>query len=126
MILGIGIDMVNVSRIEQMLSGMNRERFLERVFTEQEIEYCLKHRNPAQFFAARFSAKEATLKAFGKGMWRGIGFKEISVGKEKSGKPYLIFTGRALEEARKMGVTHSHIAISHIESIAISIVILEG
>ena len=97
MILGVGIDLVEVERVTELL-GKYSGRFAARVFTEEERAYCEKMAQPGQHYAARFAAKEAFLKAIGTGFAKGISWKEIGVVKLPSGEPVLELRGRALEE----------------------------
>jgi holo-[acyl-carrier protein] synthase len=125
MIIGVGIDSVSVSRIAGLIERYGR-RFLEKVFTEDEIEGGLGRRDSAQFFAARFAAREAFFKALGTGWGRGIPLKEVSVTREESGRPRLSLSRRALEAAESHGTSISHLSLSHEADMAQAIVILEG
>ena len=125
MIVGVGVDIVEISRIEKAL-GRQGQRFRARLFTENEIAYCESHRMPAQFYAARFAAKEAALKALGTGWSQGIQWVDIEVTRMTSGQPQLIFHGKALERATQMGVVRSWISLSHCDQHAIAQVILEA
>ena len=125
MIVGVGIDSVSISRIAGLIDRFGR-RFLEKVFTENEISEGLERRNAAQYFAARFAAREAFFKALGTGWGRGIPLKEVSVAREESGRPRLSLSSRALEAAESRGTSISHLSLSHEADIAQAIVILEG
>ena len=125
MIVGVGIDSVSISRIAGLIDRFGR-RFLEKVFTEDEISEGLERRNAAQYFAARFAAREAFFKALGTGWGRGIPLKEVSVAREESGRPFLSLSSRALEAAESRGTSISHLSLSHEADIAQAIVILEG
>ncbi len=125
MIVGVGIDSVSISRIAGLIDRFGR-RFLEKVFTEDEISEGLERRNSAQYFAARFAAREAFFKALGTGWGRGIPLKEVSVAREESGRPFLSLSSRALEAAESRGTSISHLSLSHEADIAQAIVILEG
>jgi holo-[acyl-carrier protein] synthase len=124
MILGIGIDLVEVSRIEQALT--RGERFRRRLFTPGEIEYCLRHKSPAKHFAARFAAKEAGMKALGTGWSNGVGWKDFEVRHDSRGRPLLVITGRAAELAVAMGATHSVLSLAHDGGFATAVAALEG
>src|SRR5688572_4562129 len=102
MIVGIGSDIAEVHRLREAIAR-HGERFLRRVFTEQEIQYCQSHRNTEERFAARFAAKEAAMKALGTGWRRGITWRDIEVCNAPNGKPTLILTGKALEICRSLG-----------------------
>src|SRR5271154_147593 len=95
MIVGIGIDIVNIERIEKLLEKSG-EQFLKKIFTPEEIKIAEKYKGKkyAAYFAKRFAAKEAVVKAFGTGIGK-IEFREISVEKEKSGKPVIKLKGKA-------------------------------
>jgi holo-[acyl-carrier protein] synthase len=125
-ILGTGIDMVDIDRVARSIERYGR-RFLERVYTAQEIVYCeRKRRNAAESYAARFAAKEAGAKALGTGMGFGVTWREIEVGREPAGRPLLVLHGRAAELAQAMGVQRSSLSITHTDTQAMAMVILES
>ena len=93
-VLGIGVDLVEVERIQHSLDRFG-ERFMNRVFTEGEIVYCQSMKFPARHFAARFAAKEAVSKAFGTGIGKAMGWRDIDVHKKESGEPFLVLHGGA-------------------------------
>ena len=93
MILGLGIDLVEVARIEKALA--KGERFTRRLFSPGEAAYCNRHKEPARHFAARFAAKEAGMKALGTGWSNGVGWKDFEVRHDPHGRPHLYVTGRA-------------------------------
>ncbi len=124
MIVGTGVDIVEVPRIEAAIGRFGR-RFLERIFTEDEIRYCESKANRVERFAARFAAKEAGLKAIGTGWRRGVGWKEVEVRREASGRPTLVFSGRAAEFAARLGVKRASLSLSHTAEHAVAQVILE-
>ena len=125
MIIGHGVDIVETSRIEQLL-GDHPERFLERVFTPGEQADSESNKRQLEHLAARFAAKEAALKALGTGWSQGIGWTDIEVVRADNGKPSLNITGRAAEIAAELGITSWHISLSHISTHAIASVIAEG
>ena len=125
MIVGVGIDSVSISRIARLIDRYGR-RFLEKIFAEDEISEGMERRDSAQYFAARFAAREAFFKALGTGWGRGIPLKEVSVTREESGKPLLSLSRRAKEAAESFGTSISHLSMSHEADIAQAIVILEG
>jgi holo-[acyl-carrier protein] synthase len=125
MVVGVGIDSVSISRIARLIE-MYGQRFLNKIFTEDEIAGGLGRRDSAQYFAARFAAREAFFKALGTGWGRGISLKEVSVTREESGRPLLSLSGRALEAAGSRGASISHLSLSHEAGTAQAIVILEG
>jgi holo-[acyl-carrier protein] synthase len=124
MIIGSGIDLVEIGRIQQ---SMNRYggRFLDRIFTRAEQAYCLRKRNSAESFAARFAAKEAGAKALGTGISFGVGWLEIEVVREPSGRPNIQFHGRAAQIAARLGATHAALSITHTADLAMASVLLE-
>jgi len=93
---GIGVDLVHLPRMREVIERW-QERFLTRVFTDQEIAYCRARRDPVPHFAARFAAKEAALKALGTGLRLGIRWRELEVRRERGQAPVLVLTGRSRE-----------------------------
>src|SRR5206468_212222 len=91
---GIGVDLVNIPRMRDVIDRW-QDRFLRRVFTEQEIAYCRARRDPVPHFAARFAAKEAALKALGTGLRLGVSWRELEVQREGGQAPTLVLTGRS-------------------------------
>lgn len=125
MILGHGIDIVSVKRVEEMVKKWGKH-FLKKVYARKEIEYCKKKKkNAFLHFASRFAAKEALLKAMGTGISNGIRLSEIEVGVKKSGAPILHLKGRTLDMAKKKGVKKMYLSLSDEEQTAIASVILE-
>ncbi len=124
MILGVGVDIVRVERIQKAFERFG-ERFLKRIYTEKEQAYCSKKKHAFESYAARFAVKEAAFKALGKGWSVCGGFKSAEIGNEKSGRPYIIFHGRAKRFAENAGVKNSHISITHDAGLAVVVVILE-
>jgi holo-[acyl-carrier protein] synthase len=124
-IIGSGVDIVETSRIADLL-GNHPERFLERCFTKIEQHDSVNKKRELEHLAARFAAKEAALKAIGTGWSQGVGWTDIEVQKEDSGKPVLNITGRAKEIADEMGITKWHLSMSHITTHAIATVIAES
>jgi len=124
MILGVGIDLVDISRIEALMVK-HPGRFLARVFTPEEIEYCTKRHDAATCLAGRFAAKEATYKALAVGRHSGIGFKDIRV-RVLRGTPELELTGSARSRAMDLGAVRMLLSISHEKGCAVAVVILEG
>src|ERR1700724_2662550 len=124
-VLGIGVDLVECARIERSLDRFG-EKFLRRVFTDGEIEYSMSTKFPARHLAARFAGKEAVSKAFGTGIGKAMGWRNIDIRKKKSGEPFLVFSGPAQELATKRGVTSALISLSHTDHYAMACVVLEG
>ena len=102
------------------------ERFLDRVYLAAEQAYCLRKRNAAESFAARFAAKEAAAKALGTGISHGVNWLEIEVVREPGGRPTLRFHGRAAQIAGRLGVVRSSLSLTHTAEIAVASVVLEG
>lgn len=122
-LIGHGIDLVEVSRIEQMLAE-HGGRMLDRLFTAAERAECDGDVRRATRYAARFAAKEAALKALGTGLASGITWQEVSIINDAAGAPKLIITGRALEVAASLGVSGSLVSLSHTKQHAVASVIL--
>ena len=114
-----GIDIIEIARIKNVLTK-HPTRFLEKIFTEYERNYC---RGRSTQLAARFAAKEAAMKALGTGV-RGVGWKEIEVQRLPSGKPFIKLHGRAMERARFIGVEKIELSISHSKELATAMVIM--
>lgn len=124
-ILGIGTDIVEVSRIKRMLDD-KRELFLSRVYTAAEVAYCTARARPEQHFAARFAAKEAFLKALGTGWAQGAGFAEVAVDNDAQGRPQLVTSGRAKELLDGLGPSFLWVSLSHTSEYATATVLIEG
>jgi holo-[acyl-carrier protein] synthase len=124
MIVGSGIDLAEIGRIQHSMDR-HGSRFLDRVYTAAEQAYCLGKRNSAESFAARFAAKEAGAKALGTGISNGVGWREIEVVREASGRPTLRFHGRAAQIAAYLGATRAALSITHTASLAMASVVLE-
>ncbi len=124
MIIGSGIDMVEIRRIQHSMDRYGR-RFLDRIFTGDEQAYCLRKRNSAESFAARFAAKEAGAKALGTGISYGVNWLEIEVVREASGRPSLRFHGRAAEIAARVGYRRAALSLTHTAELAAACVVLE-
>jgi len=125
MIIGSGIDMVEIRRIQRSIDRYGR-RFLDRVFTGAEQAYCQRKRNSAESFAARFAAKEAGAKALGTGISYGVSWLEIEVVREPSGRPRLQFHGRAAKIAAQMGFARAALSLTHTAELAAASVVLEN
>ncbi len=122
MIVGIGVDIVEVERLEKTVTRFGN-RFLNRVFTEQEIAYSMSKTHSCQKLASRFAAKEAAFKALGTGV---TNWREAETTIEPSGKPNLKLHGQAADHARSLGVVRSHISASDTEHHAVAVVVLEA
>ena len=124
-VIGIGVDLVECSRIQHSLDRFG-QRFLHRVFTDGEIAYSNSMKFPARHLAARFAAKEALSKAFGTGIGKSMGWRDIDVQKKSSGEPFLVLSGGAEVLARERGITHALITLSHTDEHAMAMIVLEG
>ena len=116
--LTTGVDIIEIPRVQRVLAGYGR-RFLERIFTEGEIAYC---RGRAPNLAARFAAKEATMKALGTGT-RGVSWKDIEVLRRESGEPHIRLSGRAEACAQRLGVVEISLSLSHCQEYAVAFVV---
>ncbi|MGA3263140.1 MAG: holo-ACP synthase [Terracidiphilus sp.] len=124
MIIGSGIDLVEIERIQQSMDRHGK-RFLDRVYTGAEQAYCLRKRKSAESFAARFAAKEAGAKALGTGISYGVNWLEIEVVREPSGRPMLQFHGRAARIAAMLGAARTALSITHAAGVAMASVVIE-
>lgn len=126
MIVGTGVDLCEIERMQQAIDAPHGQRFIERVFTPREIAYAKRRARPAERFAARFAAKEAGMKALGTGWRNGVTWHDLEVVNLPSGKPTLELHGVASELARKMGATNVVLTITHVKDQAMAMVILES
>ncbi len=124
MIVGIGIDLVEIERIRGVYQR-HSERFVNRILTPAERAYVLQHRDPTQRIAGRWAAKEAALKALGTGLSNGIRWQDAEILPDERGKPLLHLHGKALERARELRADTYHVTITHSEAMAMAQVILE-
>ena len=124
-VLGIGVDLVECARVQHSLDRFG-DRFLHRVFTEGEIAYAQSMKFPARHLAARFAAKEAISKAFGTGIGKSMGWKDIDVRKKPSGEPFVVLEGGAKQLGADRGVTKVWITLSHTDSHAMAVIVLES
>jgi holo-[acyl-carrier protein] synthase len=125
MILGIGIDIIEVERIQASYEKFG-ERFLNRILHPNEISYCLSHRTPGPFLAARFAAKEAISKAFGTGIGAQLGWQDMEVGRKESGEPFVILHERGQALLRSRGGRIVLISLSHTQAHATAVAVLES
>ena len=126
MIIGIGVDVVEISRVRSMIASQG-ERALSRLFTAAEREYCVGMANPARHLAVRVAAKEATFKALsGTDEARGIGWREMEVELDVIGRPSMRLHGRASARAKELGVSRTWVSLSHGDDLATAFVVLEG
>jgi holo-[acyl-carrier protein] synthase len=125
MIIGTGLDIVNIDRMERVMTRWGN-LFLHRVFTEKEIGGCQKRMHPPECFAMRFAAKEAFLKAIGWGLRNGIQWIDLEVENDPLGKPFLSFHRKAREVLETLRCEKSFLTLSHERPYAVAHVILEG
>lgn len=125
MIVGIGIDVVEIARVRRLLARWGN-RFLERVFTEGERAYAEGKRDPAEHLAARFAAKEAALKALGTGLSMGVRWREMEVRRARRGPPTLALSGRTAALGAARGVRRLHVSLTHDAGLAVAQVLAEG
>lgn len=121
-IFGIGVDVVDVVRIEEAIAR-HGERFLERTFTEGERAYCGGLAESGPSYAARFAAKEAVAKAFGTGIGADAGLREIEVVRGESGSPGILLSGNAAEFAARHGISQVLVSLSHTRHSAVAQVV---
>jgi holo-[acyl-carrier protein] synthase len=124
MIVGTGIDLVELERIRSMYER-HRERFVNRILTPAERDYVLRHADPTARLAGRWAAKEAALKALGTGLAEGIGWRDVEILPDERGKPDLLLHGKARERANALGASVCHVTITHCETLAMAQVLLE-
>jgi holo-[acyl-carrier protein] synthase len=124
MIIGIGVDLVKIRRIEK--AGSGHPGFLERVFTKRERDYCERQKFPAQHYAARFASKEAILKAYGTGLSAGMKWTDIEVLHGEGGGPIVNLSGAAKDLADLKGVKQIMLSYSHDEGYAVAQAVLIG
>jgi holo-[acyl-carrier protein] synthase len=124
MIYGTGIDIIEIARIKAV---MERDLgFRDKIFTPGEIAYCETKKNKYQNYAARFSAKEAFLKAIGTGWRFGVRFADIEVYHDELGKPHIRVTGVAKDLTDRLAVSKIHVSLSHLKELATATVIIES
>lgn len=123
-IIGVGMDIVDVARIRSIAESYG-ERFLKRVFNEDEIEYCMKFSDPFPHLAARWAAKEATVKALGIGFSQGVTWKSVCVVHTPNGEPMVLLTGTAQKLAASLGVKKIWLSLSHTRDYAAAVAVME-
>jgi holo-[acyl-carrier protein] synthase len=125
MILGTGIDLIEVARIAASFEKFG-DRFVNRILLPDEIAYCRQHRQPAPFLAARFAAKEAISKAFGTGIGAALGWQDMEIRRKESGEPFVVLHGKGEELFAARGAKKIHISLTHTEKYAAATAILES
>ena len=124
MIVGTGIDIVSIGRIERLMTRWG-DLFLSRVFTAKEILWCQQKARPPECFAVRFAAKEAFLKAIGSGLRNGIRWTDIEVKNDSMGKPMFSFRRKAKEVCETLRIQNALLTLSHDRPYAVAHVLLE-
>ena len=125
MILGTGIDIIEVARIAASFEKFG-EKFVNRILLPDEISYCLSHRKPAPFLAARFAAKEAISKAFGTGIGAQLGWQDMEIRRKESGEPFVVLHGKGADLFAARGAQRLLVSLTHTEHYAAATAILEG
>jgi holo-[acyl-carrier protein] synthase len=125
MILGVGIDIIEVARIAASYEKFG-ERFVNRILLPDEIAYCRSHQNPAPFLAARFAAKEAISKAFGTGLGAALGWQDMEIRRKESGEPFVVLHGKGEQLFASRHAKRLLISLSHTTNYAAVTAILEG
>jgi holo-[acyl-carrier protein] synthase len=121
-VIGVGVDIIEIERVREAVAR-GGDRFVRRVFSPAEAAYCTSRRDPAPHFAARFAAKESVIKALR--VPPGLGWLWLDIEIERrEGPPSARLKGRALERARALGVSSSHLSLSHSQSHAVAFVVL--
>jgi len=124
-ILGTGIDIIEVARIAASYEKFG-ERFVNRILLPDEIAYCLTHKNPAPFIAARFAAKEAISKAFGTGIGAALGWQDMEICKKESGEPFVVLHGKGKKLFESRGAKRLLVSLSHTQNYAVATAVLES
>ena len=124
MILGVGIDIIEVARIASSYEKFG-ERFVSRILHADEIAYCLSHKNPAPFLAVRFAAKEAISKAFGTGIGPSLGWQDMEIRRKASGEPFVVLHGKGKKLFKSRRAKRLLVSLSHTANYAAATVVLE-
>lgn len=124
MVYGIGIDLVENARMEKIVRKWGA-KFIDRIFSEKEIEYCGRHVHVSTHYGARFAAKESFLKALGIGIGGGVKLNEIEVAHDEIGKPVLVLHGEAQAQIEKRKITNIHLSLTHTHKYSTAMVLLE-
>lgn len=125
MIIGIGIDLIEVDRVERLMER-HPERSRDRLFTESEVKHCRASRRAAESFAARFAAKEALFKALGTGWGGGAAWRDVEVVVDDRGAPRILLHGETQRMAERRGLRRVHLTLTHTDGVAGAFVVLEG
>lgn len=122
---GLGVDLVEVGRMRRVVERWS-DRFLQRVFTPEELDYCLRRRDPIPHLAVRFAAKEASLKALGTGFSMGVRWRELEVRRKPGQPPTLMLSGRSQAIGRAKGASHMLLSLTHDGDYAFAQALLMG
>jgi holo-[acyl-carrier protein] synthase len=125
MVLGVGIDIIEVARIQASYERFG-ERFVNRILLPDEIAYCLSHKVPGPFLAARFAAKEAISKAFGTGIGAELGWQDMEIVRKPSGEPIVVLHGQGQQLLQARQARTVLVSLSHTQAHATAIAILES
>jgi holo-[acyl-carrier protein] synthase len=124
MIIGTGVDVVEIERFRGVMERL-KDRFIFRVFTPEEQQFCKGHRDPVPHFAVRFAAKEALFKALGTGWAKGVTWLDAEVLRERQDAPTMTLHGEARRLSVAKGAHKVHLSLSHSDNWAVAMVILE-
>lgn len=125
MIKGIGIDIIDISRIEKGITEHGR-RLIERIFSSTEIAYCEAKACRSRHYAVRFAAKEALFKALGTGLGQGLSWQDVEIANDEQGQPSIRLSRKARDLADHMGIATTHLSLSHDRHNAVAVVMLEA
>jgi holo-[acyl-carrier protein] synthase len=125
LILGTGIDIIEVRRVQSAYER-HGDRFLQRILCPDEIAYCLSHKSPGPFLAARFAGKEAISKAFGTGIGSKLGWRDMEIRRKESGQPFVVLHGQGLVLLAERGGREIQLSLSHTAQHATAVAILES
>ena len=125
MILGTGIDIIEVARIRRRWKDL-ASGFGQRILLPDEIAYCLSHKDSAPFVAARFAAKEAISKAFGTGIGAQLGWQDMEICKKESGEPFVVLHGKGKKLFESRGAKQLLVSLSHTQNYAAATAVLQG
>lgn len=122
-VVGVGVDLVEVDRIRKSREN-HGDHFLEKVFTEEERDYCMGMSEPDTHLAVRFAAKEAVAKAFGTGIGEDVGWRSVSVSRTDSGAPFVLLDDKATAKLTSLGGAKVLISLSHLSNLAAAFAVI--
>lgn len=123
MIVGIGVDIIEITRVAELIKNYP-DHAVYKLFTDQEIEYCESQKHKYNSYSARFAAKEAMMKALGRGLRSGVCWKDIEISHSSYGEPVIKLYGKALEIADSINAKNIEVSLSHSKTMAIAMVVL--